>query len=183
MSLRSHLTVYSRGVPLRPPIRTNLRMAEFECEFSKHLPRPWRSLRLEENGLLMLALLPASCWRETLRWFVSAQTGASSPHEHVWHTTSPSPQYCSLAQTRREALVAHCSPLAFPSRSAFTNSAPIRPPCVPAIGPSWDVSCACSSGSPNASVGRSVVWPSRYCHDQPVHPSAARRCRARPWPT
>jgi hypothetical protein len=41
-----------------PTIRTNLRMAEFEFEFSKHYPRLWRSLRLEESRLLTLALLP-----------------------------------------------------------------------------------------------------------------------------
>ena len=99
----------SRGIPLRVPIRTNLRKVEFEFEFSKHLPRPWRSLRLEENGLFMLALLLASCWRETLRWSVSAQTRAYSPREHVWRTASPSPQHCCLAQTRRGAFVAHCS--------------------------------------------------------------------------
>ena len=59
-------TTPPQGEDKPSPIRTNLRIVEFECEFSKHLPRPWRSLRLEENRLLTLALLPVPCCRETL---------------------------------------------------------------------------------------------------------------------
>jgi len=58
-------------------------MVEFEFINSKRLPRSWRSLCLEEIGLLTLALLADSLLQRdtpwSICWSVPALTGAYGP--------------------------------------------------------------------------------------------------------
>ncbi len=100
------------GGPLWSPIRTNLSMVEFDFIKRKQLPRPLRSVRLEENRLLTVASLHGSLLQKDAPWSicrsVSVLTGAPGPCQGVWLTASPFPQRCCLAQIRRGVL-AGCS--------------------------------------------------------------------------
>jgi hypothetical protein len=101
------------------PIRTNLRMAELDFKKSQRLPRPWRSLRLEEICLLTLALLPGSLLQRDVPWSICSSvptlTGACDPRERVWHTASPHPSAAVLLRPGQGRWLL-AAPLAFPHR-------------------------------------------------------------------
>src|SRR5579859_5836845 len=95
-------------------MRTNLRMDELDFINSKRLPRPCRSLRLEEIRLLSLASLSDSLLQReapgSICWSVSALRGTYGPRQRVWRTASSLTSALLSCSDQARALATHCSP-------------------------------------------------------------------------